>query len=361
MLWLLLISWIIVITYWIWFSISFRKTKEHKIHAKKTKAGVTVIVCYKNEAGHITQTIRAILEQNYPLFEVIAMNDFSTDGSRELVHAINDPRFRCYDVKEEKPGKKQAVTEAVALAQYSHLLFTDADCVPSSKKWVQHMMEGCGNWRQSEIVLGFAPLIRHDGLLSQFQRYETVLTAIQYVSYAVSGIPYMGVGRNLMYTKEIFRKTGGMAGLMEVTSGDDDLLVSKMSGYTNVSVVLNPESFVYSEGKKTWMDYFRQKSRHISTSLYYSTTHKVLLSVFALSQVGFYILLVAALAMHVVDFVVAATLLLTKWTLQQILQADIFRKLKYEAPAWYFPVVDTVMMVYYLIMPWITIFRDKKW
>lgn len=306
-------------------------------------------------------TIRALLDQEYPLFEVIAMNDFSTDGSRELVHTINDPRLRCYDVKEDKPGKKQAVTEAVALARYSHLLFTDADCEPASNKWVQFMMEGCGNGRESEIVLGFAPLIRHKGLLSQFQRYETVLTAMQYISYALNGIPYMGVGRNLMYTKEIFRKTGGMSGLMEVTSGDDDLLVSKMSGYTNVGVVLHPESFMYSEGKKTWLEYFRQKSRHISTSLYYSTIHKILLSVFALSQVGFYILLVAALAMNVVDFVVAAILLLSKWVVQQLLQAEIFRKLKHEELAWYFPVIDTGMMVYYIIMPWVAIFRDKKW
>lgn len=361
MLWLLLISWIIVISYWLWFSVSFRKTGGRKNHTETQKAGVSIIVCYKNEAKHVEQTIRALLEQDYPLFEVVAMNDFSTDGSRELVHTMKDSRLRCYDVTEDNPGKKQAVTEAVSLAAYSHLLFTDADCEPSSKNWIQHMMEGCGNSGQYEIVLGFAPLIRHEGLISQFQRYENVLTAMQYVSYAVSGIPYMGVGRNLMYTKEVFKRTGGMAGLLEVTSGDDDLLVAKMSGYTNVNVVLDPESFVYSEGKKTWREYFRQKSRHISTSFYYRPIHKVLLGVFALNQVGFYILLAASLAMQVINIEVAVVLPLTKWILQMVLQAEIFRKLKHEELVWYFPIADIGMVAYYMIMPWVALFRDKKW
>jgi len=361
MLILLLASWTIILTYWFWFYKSFRKTLDRTIHDEKIKDGVSVVVCYKNEANHIVQTIRAVLNQKYPLFEVIAMNDFSADGSKNLVEEITDVRLRCFNVKENRPGKKQAVEEAVRVARYNHILLTDADCVPCSDQWIQHMVSGFEVASHPEVVLGFAPLYARKNFLTHFQRYETILTAMQYVSYALSGIPYMGVGRNLMYTKGIFLRSGGMKDLMITASGDDDLLVSKMSPQTNVGVVLHPESFVFSKGKKSWKAFLLQKTRHISTSVYYKTQHKILLAAFAMSQVGFYTLLITSLATERIQVIHASILLLTKWGIQQIMHKEIFRRLKHQELFCSFPLLDITMTIYYVVLPWFAFFRNKKW
>jgi cellulose synthase/poly-beta-1,6-N-acetylglucosamine synthase-like glycosyltransferase len=148
---------------------------------------------------------------------------------------------------------------------------------------------------------------------------------------------------------------------MQTASGDDDLIVSKMSQKTKVGIVLHPESFVFSEGKKSWKEYARQKVRHISTAVYYKSYHKVLLTVFAMSQIAFYLLLITASAIDVISTLSAFILLLTKWGGQQMLQNEIFRKLQHQELQRYFPVLDISMAIYYMAMPLVSLFTHKTW
>src|SRR5690606_29715318 len=116
----------------------------------------------------------------------------------------------------------------------------------------------------AQLVLGFAPYTEAPGFLNKFIRYEAVYTAMQYLSFALAGIPYMGVGRNMAYRKQLFHQAKELEKHRHLASGDDDLFVNEVATKKNTAIQLDPETFVYSTPKLTWRGYKRQKTRHLS-------------------------------------------------------------------------------------------------
>lgn len=357
---LLQISLLIIIIYWGWFRYSINKVVNCKIQSNQ-HPGVSVIVAYKNAEQHLKSTLMAILNQDYPEFEVIAIDDFSTDNSMDIVSEISDIRLVSLKATKDLPGKKNALTEAILAAKYDILLFTDADCIPASNQWIKSMSANLSVTKNTEIVLGYGPMIKNQGCLNVFARYETILTAIQYMTYATSGIPYMGVGRNLMYRKTIFERSGGYTDHLHIASGDDDLLVSKAATQYNTVVNLDKESFVFSEAKDTLTSYLQQKTRHISTAYHYTYKHQFLLSLFAISQLSFYLILAIGYIFEywTLNFVLA--ILFSKWIIQIFLHNDSFELLDGKDIRWWFPLLDISMTIYYIIIPFFGWFRKSGW
>jgi len=137
-----------------------------------------------------------------------------------------------------------------------------------------------------------------------------VITAMQYFSYALAGIPYMGVGRNMLYRKSCFVKNGGFRSHRHIASGDDDLFVSEIATAKNVAVSLDAETFMYSEPKSDLRSYVKQKIRHLSTGQYYRWYHQLLLGFFAASHVWHYVaLLLLILSKYYVSLTICLYLL----------------------------------------------------
>ncbi|MGB4957955.1 MAG: hypothetical protein WBO36_00700, partial [Saprospiraceae bacterium] len=211
------------------------------------------------------------------------------------------------------------------------------------------------------IVLGYGPLYKTGSLVNAFARYETTLTAMMYMTFSVSGLTYMGVGRNLMYRKALFYHQNGFTRHTSIASGDDDLLISGAATLTNVAIQISKVSFVYSHSKKSISSYLAQKSRHISTSFFYRPLVKFLLAGFAGAQLLFYFGIGLGLMLGEVTFALAILLLVSKWFLQMITQYSIFKRLSsIDLVAW-FPVFDLLMMVYYLYLPMFRFFNKKDW
>ncbi|MDP5009724.1 MAG: glycosyltransferase, partial [Crocinitomicaceae bacterium] len=280
---------------------------------------VSIIIAARNEADNLFENLPFILEQHYPQFEVIVINHQSVDDSSHLLNAYTQqyPNLRVIEVNRNqhlRPGKKLPITLGIKGAKYDHLLLTDADCRPASNNWLRsmssHFVPG------KEIVLGYGPTNSASGWLQDFIRYETVLTAMQYMTYALAGIPYMGVGRNLMYKKSLFASVGGFDTHKEVASGDDDLFIKDAATARNTAICLDPNSFVYSDGKPTISAFIKQKSRHISTSPRYKIQHIILLGLFAFANVGFWIMLAFALVTGVFTMFGAVGIVLSKWIVQ---------------------------------------------
>ena len=95
----------------------------------------------------------------------------------------------------------------VFFAKFEIMLLTDADCLPATENWISSMQSCYSD--NTEIVLGYSPYLKKPGLLNKVIRWETYHTAMQYLSYALAGIPYMGVGRNLSYKKTLFNQQKG--------------------------------------------------------------------------------------------------------------------------------------------------------
>jgi len=249
---------------------------------------VSIIICAKNEAQNLERNIPKILSQDYPEFEVVLINDASSDETEEVMEGFklaNNNVQQVNVVSNENfwGNKKYALTLGIKRAQYKHMIFTDADCIPASTKWLSHMASSFNE--EKEIVLGYGAYEKIKGSwINKIIRFETLFTALQYFSWAKAGRPYMGVGRNLAYTAAIFYEQKGFINHIKVQSGDDDLFVNEASTRKNTAIQCSPESFTISTPKKTFASWITQKRRHVSTATHYKSLEKILLTLFYSSQ-----------------------------------------------------------------------------
>lgn len=258
---------------------------------------VTLIIAASNELENLRELLPLLDAQDYPDFEILVADDRSHDGTYDYL--IDNPDgithlnyLRVQDLPDHYTAKKYAVTLAVKKARHEWLLFTDADCRPESDQWITRMMAQATEGK--EMVLGFSKYQYFPGRLNALIRYETFQTALQYLSFALARVPFMGVGRNLMYKKSLFWKNGGFSGHNMLLSGDDDLFVNKASSKTNVSVCTAVEGHTVSMPKTTWKEWFVQKKRHLSVGKKYKIRDRINLGLFWISGILSWLLLVPA-------------------------------------------------------------------
>lgn len=289
---------VIQIFYYLWFfsRVAFYKTK------KKTRSQhhpVSVIVCARDEDENIARNLPGVLVQSYPsTYEVIVVNDNSVDDSKYILQELKKTfkdRLHIVELTQEAKlinGKKYPLSIGIKEANYEVLLLTDADCVPASEHWVEKMQEAYDD--KIEIVLGYGAYHKAPGLLNKLIRFETFHSALQYLSYALAGIPYMGVGRNLSYKKAVFFRHKGFSSINHLPGGDDDLFINKAATKNNIAVLIDKDATTLSIPKRKWNDWLKQKTRHYSTARYYKPLHKFLLGLYSASQFLFYPLFITA-------------------------------------------------------------------
>lgn len=253
---------------------------------------VSVIICARNEAEELQKNLSNILEQDYDKFEVIVVNDGSTDLTQDI---LSDFQKKYEHLKvihispEDKKtaGKKFALKTGIDAASYEYLLMTDADCCPVSRQWIAEMMNGFD--KEHQLVLGISPYRNYGKFLHNIVDYETLTTMIQYIGWALWKHPYMGVGRNIAYTKTLYNKVGGFESHMDVMSGDDDLFVQQAIKHTSTAVCLNENAYTYSDPPQTFKEWWRQKVRHYSVGGKYNILHQSVLGMFLFSKLFIYV------------------------------------------------------------------------
>ena len=326
---------------------------------------VSVIVCSWNEIRNLEELLPVLDTQEYPKFEIIVVDDRSYDGTYDFLlteaHNFKHLRFiRIEETPEHLSPKKYALTLGIKSAKYDVILLTDADCRPQSNTWIQSMASCLTKGK--EIVLGFSPYFPEKTTLNKFIRYETLLTAVQYFGLALYGMPYMGVGRNLMYRKSLFFKNRGFAKHTNILGGDDDLFMNDVANEQNTTICLDEASFIYSIPKHSWQDWYRQKTRHISVSKHYKTNHKLTLGIIASSQILFWLSFIILIPLVVFSQLVYC--ILGFWLLRLIVQWVVLGKINtrldrtissYSIPYW-----DFLMTVYYVVMGVVNTLPKRK-
>ena len=317
---------------------------------------ISVVIVFKNEIDNLKVLIPTLLEQDHPNFEVILCDDFSVDDSVEYVESIDDLRIRSLKAKADLPGKKAALKEAIAFALGDAILLTDADCYPASKSWIRSMSS---QLRDKEVVLGYSPHLDSPGWLNKFIRYETYLVALQYFSYALAGMPYMGVGRNLLYKRSLFVSSDALDRFPGLVSGDDDIFVNAVAGKDNTNILLDPNSFVYTYPPKTFSAFVRQKRRHVTTASVYKPLHQILLAVYAVTHIMLYLLLIIGVFSGIGSLVIFGFLavVLIKW----FIAGRSMKVLQCEDLFLIFPILDFCMVLYYILLTPATFIKSKNW
>ena len=275
----------------------FRHQKRGKRMGESDEKGVSVIICAKNEGNNLRDFLQAILSQDYPLYEVIVVNDASEDNTSLVLEHYQHlyPTLRLTFVPAHAivaSTKKLAITLAAKAARYDYLLLTDADCVPESNKWIREMMSGFSD-EKTEIVLGYSGYFCERSAVNRFIQYDTLTTAMLYLGSAMSRHPYM-VGRNLAYKKDLFFRSGGFSSMLQQRAGDDDLLINKLATADNTAVVVSRESTMWSVPKRTFEEWFVQKRRHLSVAPSYRTATKLRLGIEPMTRGLWYAMMIAA-------------------------------------------------------------------
>lgn len=323
----------------------FAFAKKQKVTAKKLP--ISVIVCAKNEEENVKQFIPLLAEQDYPDFEIILIDDASSDNTLEIFEEFEKKYNNIRLVKVENNeafwgNKKYALTLGIKSASKDYLLFTDADCYPTSKYWITAMSSQFT--MQKTIVLGYGGYEKiAKSFLNKMIRFETVMTALQYFSWAKIGSPYMGVGRNLAYKKDVFFNVNGFINHIQVRSGDDDLFINEAATAKNTTIAYTPESFTYSKPKTKYSDWLTQKRRHIATANFYKKRDQIKLGAFYCSQLLFLLLPIILFAFQF-QWIIVLALILIRYSCAWTIVGYTAGKLNEKDLKYWFPIVEIVLI-----------------
>lgn len=322
---------------------------------------LSVVICARNEAENLLKYLPAVLNQNYQNYEVIVVNDRSWDNTADVLSAFEKQysHLKIVTVADGDKfiaGKKFALTMGIKATANEWLVFTDADCEPASPNWLRGMQEPTNE--NITIKLGYSPYFKKSGLLNSLIRFETFFTAVNYFSFAIKGMPYMGVGRNMAYNKSLFFKNKGFAAHMHVPSGDDDLFVNTNANAHNTAIMIHPETQVWSEPKTSFFAYMRQKKRHFGAGKLYKPKHKFILSLQIATQFLFYgsaiVLLFFAATQYLALGIVGFSILVRSFVYPRLLI-----RLNYAGLRWWFPILDLLLFVFLVFNAFLSIFVKK--
>lgn len=325
---------------------------------------ISVIICARDEADNLVKNLSGVLVQEYPpKHEIILVNDNSADHTKYVVEEFQKAfdTLKHLELKQEAKmiiGKKFPLSMGIKTAKYETLLLTDADCVPASENWVQHFQNAYTDG--IEIVLGYGAFHKKPGLLNKLIRFETFHSALQYLSYALAGMPYMGVGRNLSYKRDLFMKNKGFSSINMIPSGDDDLFINKVATKLNTTIVINPEAHTLTKPKSSFKEWMRQKYRHYTTTKYYQPKHKFWLGLYSVSFGLMFPLCIASALLF--NWWMALSVLGFRWLIQGIIFYKSMKKLNEQDLFPFFILLDIWMFIYYIItLPSLWKKPKQKW
>ncbi len=317
---------VILIYYWVVFGrLAFYKPKNTSSELR----AISVVVSARNEYLNLKANLPYLLEQDYPQFEIVVVDDCSDDDTPYLLKkmAEENPLLKVVTLSSTKnffKGKKFPLSIGIKSAKYEYILLTDADCKPVSRTWIREMQAGfCDN---KQIVLGFGSYKKEKGLLNYLIRFETFYTALQYMSFSLCGMTYMGVGRNLAYKRSLFFEEKGFTRHYHIASGDDDLFVNKAAQKVKSNIIISHDSFTESLAKSTFSEWLSQKRRHLTTGKYYKNKHKLFLALLPAMLLLFYFSL-TALFISYDNIILPVSLLLLKIISQLIIYKKCMQKL----------------------------------
>ena len=291
----------------------------------------------------------------------MVVNDRSWDDTKYVLaeFAKNYNRLKIVTVGEGAKfiaGKKFAATMGIKAASNNWLVFTDADCYPASENWLMDMQ--APDDEAKEIVLGYSPYLKKGGLLNALIRFETFFTAVNYLSFALKGMPYMGVGRNMAYKKSLFFQNKGFAAHMHIPSGDDDLFVNANANPQNTSIRINPETHVWTAPQTSFKAYLRQKKRHFGAGKLYKPKHKFILSSQIIIQFLFYAALVAACFFKAL-WLPALGIFVFSIIIRCFIYPKLLKRLNYPGLALWFPIMDILLFIFLVFNGILSIFVKK--
>lgn len=338
------------------------KKKKQKEEPSETLPAVSVVIATKNEEFFLKENLGLFLEQDYPEFEVIVVNDASTDDTQYVLKAFSKlyPRLNVVNIVENVnkfKGRKFPISLGVKAAKHDRIILAGADCVPSGFDWLKSIVGGFSGGK--ELVLGYVALSNAKSLAGKIMQYDNVTTTMNYMGLGLSGLAYRGNGKNLAFSKNLFFSVGGFTKHYNYTLGEDDIFVSQVATRRNTTVVLSKESVLSCSAKKKYRTWKDEKKRRLSIHKFRGIFPRTLLSTVPLTTFLIYIgVIISALCAFPYQYLIAA--LAIKFIIQTVAYLKACRHLNVKAIFLFAPLFELYFLLFDAKMRLIAIFSKRR-
>lgn len=298
----------------------------------ETLEPISVVVCSRDNYQSLAELLPALLRQDYPEFEIVVVNDCSEDETEIFLREmeLREPKIKPVHLRQHLnffSGKKFPLSMGIKSAQNDWLVLTDINSLPSDDQWLRRVA-ACYS-ENTEIVIGYSPYRRKKSLFNLLIRYDAFYSGIQYLSAALSGHPFMGVGANLSYRKDLFYRSKGFTSHYSIPVGDDDLFVNQVANRHNTAVLIDAEHLVATSPPATMREWLLYKARRNFTGTLYKAKDRRQLFLQGGSHFLFYACFVALLALPPAFVIVDAEsfylpVIVTLFLLRYISQMVVF-------------------------------------
>lgn len=291
---------------------------------------VSVIIVTKDSGKALEENLPMILEQDYPEFEVIVINDKSAGEDDDILKRLSARYTNLYH--SFIPGsaryvsrKKLGIAMGIRASRYEWLVFTEPYCRPMSRQWLKSM---AGHFdEKTDIVLGYSNYLPGHGWFARKITVFGFFHALRYLGSALAGRPYMGIGRNLAYRKSVYEQHKGFADHLQLQRGEDDLFVNAVANKNNTQIAVEAESIVrmpVPPYKRIW--YEEQLNLRV-TGHYYRGISRLLNSIETLCCALFQLSTLAALVVCILrQWWPGVAVVFLLWLIRFVCLMWVFRK-----------------------------------
>jgi len=329
------------------------------IKQQKLSPPISVIIVAHNQADFLRANLPTLLQQNYPTFEVIVVSHQSSDETSYVLFDYQQKYNNLkYTIIEPSPHLNMDKTLPLNLAMkkvsYEHILLTEADCCPDSLNYLQEISNSYS--KEKSVVLAYALPQQTKGFLNQFIHMDTAWHAFNYLSFALSKIPYLGQARNIFCTKDVLVQFLNKQNTHTNFHQYSDTFVGQLTEGKKYAIVISKESRMYFAVPKVFKNWIHERNELFSVIANLSFFKKILVGMYPLSLLFMYVSFILLLFFQdtiLISFVIFACVLCLKW----ILQGISFFKLDENKMGLLFPLYDVLCS---MIMPVIYYACDTK-
>jgi cellulose synthase/poly-beta-1,6-N-acetylglucosamine synthase-like glycosyltransferase len=334
---------------------------KNKIRFTSDYLPVSVIISAKNEKENLQKNLPFLLEQDYPAnFEIIVVNDGSTDETDLLLSELKQ-KYRNLKNTFVPDGiklivsRKLAVTLGVKAAQHEWLIFTDADCMPEDKYWLQRLARNF--LPETDLVFAYRAVFKNKGFLNRMLTYDSLFRQLKLLGYALRRKPITGVACNLALRKSLFIKNKGFKEILTLSEGDLEIVANRYATRRNTRVETSPDSVIWTDAKHSFSEWFynRERMQFVTQQFRFSSIWR--LSVETFFRAAFYLSFIACLVFGNYIAMAAAGLLFVLRFITQSIVINLISK-HFSGKRYYFSILlfDIVLP---LINAYILIFGKK--
>ena len=210
---------------------------------------VTILIPVKNVAKYIKPVLEALLNQTYPaeLFEILILDNHSTDGTIEIVNNFNNPRIKIVQVGVDSPPIKY--NKIISKVRGEIIGFVDGDAIVD-RYWLEKVIQPLADFK----VAGAA------GVIKTWNRNKLIPRSIGYelqdryerMPREIKRIATMHV----VYKKSVLLKVGGFN--EKLKTGYDCEIGHRINDY-GYKIIFVADAVVYHHHRDTLKAYFKQQ------------------------------------------------------------------------------------------------------